>query len=401
MFGLYEKSSIRPCFFKLHIFNPEIFPYEKVCFVDSDLVPLNYYDSLFMLDCPAGWVEYRKKIPYLESYNWDRCDFLKHGKKIPKIFTDVDTPGGSDVNAGLLLVEPNKKEYDSMIKELQQPIEKWMGKDKYHKGFYNFDFDTPQGNKFFKISYCFPEQNYLTKRYSGEWTFIGFAFQSWALDPCNSFGIHMAAFNPKPWFKQPKSGAIKISKKYSPYVKNYKKRVRLPIALKEDTKNNYENITFSYEMFNEVIVWGLVNYESLKDFLYTILKYMVKKYLLIKIYLNHLKKVKVIVKKVQSMKLKDIDKESPYFYKLSKTQQQISNLINDYDNYVDDIRDNYLEICKTKIKKDNKYSFKILQYPTYKNKVKLKLLEQDRMPFGKYKGDYINDLPEKYIKEIY
>ena len=36
-------------FFKLHIFNPEYFPYEKVCFVDSDLVPLNYYDSLFML----------------------------------------------------------------------------------------------------------------------------------------------------------------------------------------------------------------------------------------------------------------------------------------------------------------------------------------------------------------
>ena len=28
-------------FFKLHIFNPKLFPYEKVCFVDSDLVPLN------------------------------------------------------------------------------------------------------------------------------------------------------------------------------------------------------------------------------------------------------------------------------------------------------------------------------------------------------------------------
>ena len=37
-------------FFKLHIFNPDLFPYEKVCFVDSDLVPMNYYDSLFMLN---------------------------------------------------------------------------------------------------------------------------------------------------------------------------------------------------------------------------------------------------------------------------------------------------------------------------------------------------------------
>ena len=66
----------------------------------------------------------------------------------------------------------------------------------------------------------------------------------------------MAAFNPKPWFKQPKSGAIKISKKYQPYIKSRKKKVRLPIALKENTNINYENITFSYELFNEVIVWG-------------------------------------------------------------------------------------------------------------------------------------------------
>ena len=106
---------------------------------------MNYYDSLFMLNTPAGWVEYRKKFPYKESYAWDRCDFLKHGEKIPKAFTDVDTPAGADVNAGLLLVKPDKKEYDSMIKELKQPIEKWMGDKKYHKGFYNFDFDNKSG----------------------------------------------------------------------------------------------------------------------------------------------------------------------------------------------------------------------------------------------------------------
>ena len=85
----------------------------------------------FLLDCPAGGLNTEKKIPYLGSFNWDRCDFLKHGQKIPSIFTDVDTPAGADVNAGLLLVEPNKKEYDDMIQELQQPIEKWMGKNKW------------------------------------------------------------------------------------------------------------------------------------------------------------------------------------------------------------------------------------------------------------------------------
>ena len=386
-------------FFKLHIFNPKLFPYEKVCFVDSDLVPLNYYDSLFMLDCPAGWVEYRKKIPYLESFNWDRCDFLKHGEKIPSIFTDIDTPAGADVNAGLLLVEPDKKEYDSMIKELQQPIEKWMGKNKHHKGFYTFNFDTPQGNKFTKNSYCFPEQNYLTKRFSGNWHYIEFAFQSWALDPCNAFGIHMAAFNPKPWFKQPKSGAIKISKKYSPYVKDYKKEVRLPIALKEDSKINYENITFSYVIFNEVIVWGLVNYKDLKDFFVHNTEIHGKKISFDKDLFKPLQRISKGKKKAAKFKLlKDIDKDSPYFYKLSKTQQQISNLINDYDNHVEDIRGNYLEICKTKIKTDEKYNFKILQYPNYGNKIKINLLNENIMPFGKHKGTPIDDLPEKYIK---
>ena len=105
-------------FFKLHIFNPKLFPYEKVCFVDSDLVPMNYYDSLFMLNTPAGWVEYRKKWPYKVAFSWDRCDYLQHGQPIPKLFTDVDTPGGSDVNAGLMVISPNKREYNAMIKEI-------------------------------------------------------------------------------------------------------------------------------------------------------------------------------------------------------------------------------------------------------------------------------------------
>ena len=72
--------------------------------------------------------------------------------------------------------------------------------------------------KFLEESYCYPEQNYLTKRFSGKWTFIEFAFQSWSLDPCNSFGIHMAGFNPKPWFKQPCGLSIKTYKKYNYHI---------------------------------------------------------------------------------------------------------------------------------------------------------------------------------------
>ena len=339
-------------FFKLHIFNPDIFPYEKVCFVDSDLVPLNYYDSLFMLDTPAGFIEYRKKTPYLESFDWDRCDFLKHGKIIPKELTDVDQKTGADVNAGLLLIKPNKKEYNSMIKELTSPLENWMGPNKLHKGFYTFDFDKPSGRKFIDKSYCYPEQNYLTKRFSGKWKYIEFAFQSWSRDPCNSFGIHMAAFNPKPWFKQPAGTTISINKKYNPYSEEWStKKIRIPIAIKENTKSSYENISYSYEIFNELIIWGLLKYNDLIPFFGRDIQV-------------HGTKVSFdrdvfekITKNKQFYKLEDIHKKNNSYKKLSISQKIISDILNKKHKK----NKKYIPICKRKKTKDKK-NYTIINY---------------------------------------
>lgn len=345
-------------FFKLHIFNPDLFPYEKVCFVDSDLVPLNYYDSLFMLDTPAGFVEYRKRIPYLESFNWDRCDFLKHGEDIPKELTDIDKKTGSDVNAGLLLVKPNKKEYDAMIKEITSPAKKWIGPNKIHKGFYTFDFSEPSGRTFIKDSYCYPEQNYLTKRYSGKWKYIEFAFQSWSRDPCNSFGIHMAAFNPKPWFKQPIGTKISFNKKYNPYSEEWNdKKVRIPIAIKENTKSSYENISYSYEIFNEVIVWGLMNYPDLRDFFGKNIEIHGTKVSFDK---NIFQKVS---KDKQFIKLQDVKRNTNIYKRLSYTQKLISNLINDFDKYKGK---KYTPICKRKKTKGRK-NYEIINYSANKS----------------------------------
>jgi thiol-disulfide isomerase/thioredoxin len=339
-------------FFKLHIFNPELFPYEKVCFVDSDLVPLNYYDSLFMVDTPAGFVEYRKRIPYLESYNWDRCDFLTHGEKIPKELTDIDKKTGADVNAGLLVIKPDKKEYDAMIKEITQPAKKWIGPNKLHKGFYTFDFDEPSGRSFIKDSYCYPEQNYLTKRYSGKWKYIEFAFQSWSRDPCNSFGIHMAAFNPKPWFKQPAGTKVHIDKKYNPYSEEWNvKKIRIPIAVKENTKSSYENISYSYEIFNEVIIWGLMNFPKLNTFFGRDIEIHGTKVSFDRDVFHK------VSKKQQFVRLEDIDKKGPIYKKLSYTQKLICNLINDYDDFKDK---KYTPICRRKKSKNANYE--ILNY---------------------------------------
>jgi uncharacterized protein (DUF3820 family) len=396
-------------FFKLHIFNPELFPYEKVCFVDSDLVPMNYYDSLFMLNTPAGWVEYRKKFPYKESYAWDRCDFLKHGEKIPKIFTDVDTPGGADVNAGLMVVSPNKKEYDSMIRQITSPLQSWMGPEKYHKGFYDFNFDSPIGSKFVPNSYCYPEQNYLTKRYSGKWTFIEFAFQSWSLDPCNSFGIHMAAFNPKPWFKQPAGTEIVLKEKPKPYVKLFddeyedlQQPVEIPQAVAMfDESLNYENISISYELFNDVIIWGLVNYPDLHTFFMEAAQVHGSK-------VSFDKDIfKPLSKQHQYLHFKDIKKGSSIYNRLSMSQKYICNLIQDYDKFMPEIKDKYTSICKTKLFDrygDYKVNYAMVTYPGVKDiyeKEETLLLKKKLMPFGKFKGKEINDMEDSYMKEFF
>ncbi len=376
-----EKHPYSHVFFKLHIFNPELFPYEKVCFVDSDLVPMNFYDSLFMLNTPAGWVEYRKKLPYKDSFHWDRCDFLKHGDKIPKIFTDIDTPGGSDVNAGLMVVKPSKKEYDKMITELTSPIKEWMGASKYHKGFYSFDFDSLSGNKFVKNSYCYPEQNYLTKRYSGDWTYVEFAFQSWTLDPCNSFGIHMAAFNPKPWFKQPIGMNLQIKDKSLPYSENegenrVSELIDLPKAfVGDDLSSYYENISYSYEIFNDLIIWGLVQYPDLKDFFVNFMEIRGPKISFDR------DQFKPINDEEEFILLKDIEINSKTYKKLSLSQRYICNLLNDYDKYVDKIKDKYLNVCLKK--KKNRYDednrdLTIVTWPDYKTKTKSKLKSSSR-----------------------
>ena len=341
-------------FFKLHIFNPDLFPYEKVCFVDSDLVPLNYYDSLFMLDTPAGWVENRKKYPWKESFHWDRCDFVKHGEKIPKEITNIDSKSGADINAGLMVISPNKWEYNEMINELTSPLKTWMGPKKKHTGFWTFDFDALSGRKFISDSYCYPEQNYLTKRYSGDWTYIEFSFQSWSLDPCNSFGIHMAALNPKPWFKQPVGTDIDIKGKYIPYLhilEDLDIPSDLPKALvTEDKTSFYENISFSYEIFNDLMVWGFLNYGKLVNFFMKGCK----------IYGPKTSFDQDIFEKLTDtddyILLKDIKIKSKEYKKLSLSQRYICNFFNDYSKTKNILKNKYLSVCLKK--KVNRYGDK-------------------------------------------
>ena len=72
----------------------------------------------------------------------------------------------------------------------------------------------------------------------------------------------MAAFNPKPWFKQPAGTEIVLKEKPKPYVKLFddeyedlQQPVEIPQAVAMfDESLNYENISISYELFNPSVI---------------------------------------------------------------------------------------------------------------------------------------------------
>jgi len=301
-----------------------------------------------------------------------------------------------------MVISPNKKEYDAMIKQLTSPAKEWMGPGKEHIGFYDMELNKDKsisGRKFVDSSYCYPEQSYLTKRFSGKWTYIEYSFQSWSLDPCNSFGIHMAAFNPKPWFKQPANSKIKGVPGYNPYFDPDIFVSDIPKAVVPENENLVlENISISYELFNDLIIWGLVNYSKLVDFFLEDTK----------IYGTKISfgedKFKPLSGAAEYKLIRDIPKKDPDYKKLSVSQQYISNLLNDYKYFVAKVKDKYLSICHTKTKdRYGEYLFDrtIITYPDHIDKSlseKTQLLEHNKIHIGRLKGTPIGDLTEDEAK---
>ena len=135
---------------KLNIFNKELLPFKKVILIDADLFPMGgYFDTLFSLSVPAGCLEHRRlQISELgvNSWSFDRGQMVQHGQLIQKSLTDIENIYASDINASLLVVEPNNDTFQSMIKQLTTPLDEWFAEGKEHTGFwlgndfYNFYF---------------------------------------------------------------------------------------------------------------------------------------------------------------------------------------------------------------------------------------------------------------------
>ena len=226
-------------FTKLHIFNNKILPYKKVIFLDSDLFPLMYFDSLFSLNTPAGWIEHKRQQDFcygISSWIYDRSQHFKHGFPIPNKFTDLINNIASDINASLLVISPNESIFNDMIKELQQPLNNWFN----NRGIW-------MGNKFIDY-YCLPEQNYLTQKFSGQWYSIDFGFCSWLLDMDDAFGFTFAGYIKKPWLVQ------SVYHKYS--INSY--------SLFSQINNQHTTKSYGYQLLNNFICKMIVENKNLK-----------------------------------------------------------------------------------------------------------------------------------------
>jgi glycogenin glucosyltransferase len=190
------------------------FNYDKVVILDADILPLRFYDHLFSLNTPAGIIN-EKREHFLEyddhgryiipdsvavdgTWKWHRIygDICPHGQPIPKEITD--RAAHDFTNLGLIgamfIMDTSQAELDSILADVQRPeVARLVGDI----------FDLP-------------DMQYLTVRYSGQWTNVDLRFCGHSGYPNLSvlFGNHYAGF--KPWaFNKPKT--LKRFMRYEDY----------------------------------------------------------------------------------------------------------------------------------------------------------------------------------------
>ena len=155
-------------FTKFHLF--ELTEYKKVLLIDADALVLKYPNHLFSLKAPAGcflenkdyYISYDKDGNYILPPNgkikWYEmfCECCPHGSLIPKYMTDrlYKDYKNSGIGGGLQLLEPKKGEFASIIKDVSHGKMKYLLENKL----------------------IWPEQQYLTLRYSGLWHMVNPVF---------------------------------------------------------------------------------------------------------------------------------------------------------------------------------------------------------------------------------
>lgn len=170
--------------------------YDKIALLDADLLPLRHYDHLFTLPAPAGTINERKtnvmawgedgnfiipsSVAQDGTWHWHQIYAdCPHGQPIPREITDrvASDPTNMGVISSLLLLEPSLAEFNTIMQDIQSPTMQPQVSD----------------------AFDWPEMQYLTLRYSGQWTNVDLRFHSLNGYPNLDVltGIHYTGF--KPW----------------------------------------------------------------------------------------------------------------------------------------------------------------------------------------------------------
>jgi len=133
---------------KFYAFN--LTQYKKILLIAPNTIILNHPMHIFTLNTPAGILADKNLILDLTWYN-NNCKKLNHGKKIDKSLTDLllSNYDNHGINGDYLLLKPELGLLDEIILDISS--------DKYQK---------------LLEKYTYPDQQYLTIRFSGEWTHV-------------------------------------------------------------------------------------------------------------------------------------------------------------------------------------------------------------------------------------
>jgi alpha-N-acetylglucosamine transferase len=178
------------------------FEFDRVVVIDADVLPISNYEALLEIDAPAGVLNEHKShfaetdeggqyvIPPEAAegrWIWHRiyADCL-HGQLVPKHISDRPghDPKNMGFNGSLFVMKPSMAEYRSILKDLERPSVMRLVGDQ-------FDW---------------PDMQYLTMRWSGQWRNLDVRYSALNGYPSLDvlYGTHFAGF--KPWyFQRPKA----------------------------------------------------------------------------------------------------------------------------------------------------------------------------------------------------
>ncbi|CAE7416327.1 unnamed protein product [Symbiodinium sp. CCMP2456] len=127
-----DKARFREVFTKLHAFNPEVLPYDRVVFLDLDMIVLRNIDELFELRPPAA-MSTAKRSGFDDSH-------CQHGQRLSHDMCYI--------NAGTMLLAPSKELFELLLADVLEPDPQWH------------------------VQAWSPEQKYLSNVMKGEWSHL-------------------------------------------------------------------------------------------------------------------------------------------------------------------------------------------------------------------------------------